>query len=247
MSGRVATRWGRVIDYGLTRAVDVDVRHSGEHYGSDHALVLFRVHHKGKELRLGLWNAERDRDVAAVVRLVDQLLDAYQLDALALTEASDYVAELRRLSATRPWQLLAGLASKPGQREVAWLVRDSVPVERFSSPLVAAHGWTTTRGGHTPPKYLASVRLDGWLWAGVGHRAPSVRWRRLLPVGPVRRVASTIAHARGELRWARRHPGPLVLLGDWNATPATRGRWSPHWVARKARLTVHAPRQGTHR
>lgn len=52
------------------------------------------------------------------------------------------------------------------------------------------------------------------------------------PEGPVRRVASTIQHARLEVRWINHQPDRVLLVaGDWNDTPNDRGRYSPSWVA----------------
>jgi endonuclease/exonuclease/phosphatase (EEP) superfamily protein YafD len=52
--------------------------------------------------------------------------------------------------------------------------------------------------------------------------------------------------ARSVVRFARKHPGATLIAGDWNATPEARGRWSPHWIARKAGMHIAAPNKGTH-
>jgi hypothetical protein len=45
-------------------------------------------------------------------------------------------------------------------------------------------------------------------------------------------VASTIQHARLEVRWINHQPDWVLLVaGDWNDTPNDRGRYSPSWVA----------------
>lgn len=267
---------GRVIDFALFRGCDVDVVDTDWTGGSDHKLVLFdvtprplrRALQPARPLRVGLWNMQRDRPVDAVAQLVDYAVEHWQLDALLLTESGDYLPALRRRQHAARWRVL-GASASPGQNNTCLVLRDGLPFERFGVHRATRAGWTTSRGGHTPPKYLASVRVDRWLWLCVGHRAPSVRWRgrkisRLtpppagrsrsprskilrFPVGPVRRVASTIAHARSELRWARRHPGPVLLAEDWNAVPSEPGRWSPRWVARRAGLRIAAPSKGTHR
>lgn len=38
----------------------------------------------------------------------------------------------------------------------------------------------------------------------------------------------------------------LAVLGDWNATPRDRGRWSPYWLTRKTDLRLHSAGPGLH-
>lgn len=38
----------------------------------------------------------------------------------------------------------------------------------------------------------------------------------------------------------------IALLGDWNATPHDRGRWSPSWLAGRAGLTIRSAGPGRH-
>lgn len=234
----------RVIDYALARGCEVTATNHGRRYGSDHALVVFTVRAPGRRtLRIGLWNVERDRNRARVVPMVARLVRLLDLDALALVEASDYVAGLRKVDGLR----VLAASVLPGQANTAIVVPDLVTWDRFYCPRMTRAGWVTVRGGKTPPKYLATVRLDGWLRLAVGHRPPSCRWHRGGISGPPRRVLSMIAHARSEVRWAtRKARGALLLVEDWNATPDARGRWSPTWVAERAGLDVVAPRRGTH-
>lgn len=35
--------------------------------------------------------------------------------------------------------------------------------------------------------------------------------------------------------------GHVLLAGDWNEPPTATGRYSPHWIARKAHLGIYAP------
>lgn len=240
----------RVIDYALTRGIAARVAAGGFH-GSDHRLVTFDVH-RGDDgpLRIGLWNMQRDRPRGQVASTVAAIMsplrtDDQAPDVLLLCEAGDYLGVLRTLD--RVGLRLVAFWSQPGQSNTAIVVRDGLRLDQVECRRMNRTGWITVRGGRTPAKWVVSARVDGWLRVGVGHLPPSVRWRRLVVRGPVRRVAAYVRHARRLVQWAHRHPGPLLVACDWNATPGTRGAWSPHWIARRAGLRVVAPSTGTHR
>lgn len=235
----------RTIDYALARNVDVHVAAEGFE-GSDHRLVVFDCLWGRKRLRVGLWNAQRDRRVDLVVASCLKLINAHRLDVLLLGEANDYVEVLELEESVQ----LVGLDDRPGARETAILVRRGVRVSSSWCAQLTRAGWITVRGGRTAPKYMPTALVGGWLRVAVVHAPPSVRYRGgRRPVGPVRRVASMVALMARVLRFARRRPrGQSVLIaGDWNATPAARGPYSPRWLARLGRLRIVAPRVGTHR
>lgn len=227
-------------------------------------------------MRVGVWNAERDRDGRRVARIVARLFSLGLVDVLALTEAQQYLDELRQLDGVQ----LVARHSRPGEAGTALLVRDGIAVSGRRWPRMTRRGWVTVRGGRTPAKYGTEAVVAGWLTVLVVHFPPSVRFWRRLPVGPVRRVAAYVAHARAVVRWLRRRPamrnagvqlagvsgkrgsdhalvtyvvdlerraGRLALvLGDFNGTPAERGRYGPRWIARAGRAALLMPRTPTH-
>lgn len=193
-------------------------------------------------LRGGTWNVERDRRPAAVVTSVLGLLDSRNLDFLCVQECSHYLEALRRRQSS--YEVIS-FDSEPGRAESAIIVRRDVQHGKGYQVRATRSGWFTVRGGKTSPKYLTVTDIDG-LRVVSGHTAPSVKWRGGRILGPVRRVASMRQFARAVVRFARRHDGPLLIACDWNATPDARGRYTPHWIARKAGMRISAPVKGTH-
>ena len=61
-------------------------------------------------------------------------------------------------------------------------------------------------------------------------------------------TASHATAASGASVAPGRPPAPPRVLvgGDWNQSPANRGDFSPHWIARRADLRIHAPARGKH-
>jgi hypothetical protein len=238
----------RVIDYALTRHCDAQASAHAFH-GSDHRVVVFVVRQGGQLLRVGLWNMQRDRPVRDVVDQVVDLFALYQLDALGLCEANDYVHELRARRAGIV--VLTGSSVFAGSRETALVVRDGVDVTGSWTVKLTSAGWVTVRGGKTAPKYAPTALLDGWLRVTVVHTPPSCRFPRGNhgPVGPVRRVAAFVALTHRLRRFLRRRPAgqAQLVVGDWNATPAARGPASPAWLARVSGGRIVAPHKGTHR
>lgn len=196
-----------------------------------------------RELRGGTWNAERGRDPHHVAASAWAIMRRHNLHFLALQETSKYLPALAALSGCR----LIAAEHPTGKRETCILVAD-VQVDHIAFPRMTRDGWYTVRGGHTPDKFQATATLDGWLTVGSQHWAPSVNWPdgRILPRGPVHRVASIRDSANHTVSYARHHDGPLVIAADWNATPADRGRWTPHWTAQRAQMKLYVPHEGTH-
>ncbi len=201
-------------------------------------------------LRGGTWNVERDRKPAAVVASVFGLMNSRQLDFLCIQECAGYLDQLRRSSDGQDYQVIA-FHDAPGKAESALIVRRDVDHGNGWQVRATRAGWFTVRGGKTPPKWLTAVRIaadlpTGYLTIVSGHTAPSTTWRGGRLLGPVRRVASMRQFAKRCVKFARHHEGPLLIACDWNATPEARGRYSPHWIARKAGLHVIAPGKPTH-
>lgn len=192
-------------------------------------------------MNLGLWNALRGRPPHVVAAEVARIVTAHDLDVLAVTEAQQYLRALHRLPGLR----VIAFGEEPGQGNTALVVRDGARVTGVVVKRMTWRGWITVRGGETPPKWLVAATVDG-VRVAVVHLPPTQRWRRGEMTGPLRRVAATAVHARRLRRWLNRQRAPWAVVGDWNATPSIRGRWSPRWVAETTRARVIAPDRPTH-
>lgn len=198
-----------------------------------------------RTLRGGTWNMLRDRKPEVAAREAIDLMDAHRLDFLCIQECSKYRAAIRQAAGDR--YRLIEFHFEDGRGESAIIVRASVRHGHGWQMRATRSGWVTVRGGTTPPKYLTTVFVDGWLRVVSGHTAPSVKWRAGRILGPARRVLSMRQFMRSVVKFARRHGrGPLLIACDWNATPSARGPWSPKWACRKAGLSFAAPTRGTH-
>lgn len=192
-------------------------------------------------MRLGLWNALRGREPRDVAAIAASIIREHDLDALAVTEAQQYVRAFSRLPGLR----VVAFCEHPGQANTALLVRVPVKVSGMHTRRMTWHGWITVRGSRTPAKWLTSA-VVGRVRVAVVHLPPSQRWRGDAMTGPVRRVAATIVHMRRLRSWLGKRRRPTIVVGDFNATPGTRGRWSPAWVAENTRSRIVAPDQPTH-
>lgn len=194
-----------------------------------------------RKARVGTWNLRRDRGPARVAAEVLRLFGEHHLDALAVQESGDYLRALGRLPGVR----VVAFADRPGQSNTALLVRDGITLSGVGIKRMTWQGWFTVRGGETPAKWMPTVRLNGWLTVGSVHYPPSVSWANGVPRGPVRRVLAYRRHSLRLARWLARQD-VAVVLGDWNATPGTWGRWTPRWVAARTHARIVAPAHGTH-
>jgi hypothetical protein len=194
-------------------------------------------------MRGGTWNMERDRDEDAAAVSALALMRSRELDFLCVQECAGYLHALHTWAG--PEFAVISFREDPGRAESALIVRADVEHAPGYQVKATRAGWITVRGGKTPPKYL-TISVVAGLRVVSGHTAPSVAWRGGRMLGPVRRVLSMRQFARACVRLAKAHPGPLLIACDWNATPEARGRYSPHWIARKAGLRVAAPGKGTH-
>jgi hypothetical protein len=198
----------------------------------------------GRVLLGGTWNMERDRPATMAAHSALSLMRSKGLAFLCIQECSHYLEALRA-QAGDEFDVIA-FTMDPGRAESAIIVRADVEHGPGHQARATRAGWITVRGGTTPPKYLTTVKLDGWLRIVCGHTAPSVTWPGGRIAGPVRRVISMIQFARAVVRFAEAHKGALLIAGDWNATPAARGRYTPHWIGRKTGMRIAAPVKGTH-
>lgn len=192
----------------------------------------------------GTWNMERDRPKPVAAHSALAIMVMHDLDFLCIQECAGYLGEL----GGHPDFALFPMPGNrgDGRGESALLVRRTTIHGAGWQVRATRSGWFTVRGGKTPPKWLTCCVVAGVIVVS-GHTAPSVRWQGGRILGPIRRVASMRQFARRVVKFARNHPNrPLLIACDWNATPSARGRYSPHWIARKADLEVLAPKGGTH-
>lgn len=196
-----------------------------------------------QQLRGGTWNMERDRNEDAAATSALALMRSRDLDFLCIQECAGYLEALRTWGG-HEFKVIA-FTEDPGRGESALIIRADLAHGPGYQVRATRRGWFTVRGGKTPPKYLTTVVVGG-LRVVSGHTAPSVSWRGGRILGPVRRVASMRQFARAVVKFAKAHKGPLLIACDWNATPEARGRYTPHWIARKTGMRLVAPSKGTH-
>lgn len=196
-----------------------------------------------RTLRGGTWNMLHSRPADEAAGSALALMRSRALDFLCVQECAGYLKALRQ-EVGDEFDVIA-FRGDPGRSESALIVRATVPHGPGHQVRATRSGWITWRGGKTPPKYLTTVELDGWLRVVSGHTAPSVKWLGGRILGPVRRVASMRQFARKCVRFAKRRQGALLIACDWNATPHARGRYTPTWIAGKAGLRIAAPVKGT--
>lgn len=181
----------------------------------------------------------RDREQAARTAL--ELMDSRGWRWACLQEARGYVHQLRKLAGDR-YDVIA-----PQGADSIIVVRADEPHGPGRRVLMSQTGWFTVRGGYTGPMYATTVLLTR---AGVRllsvHPTPSVNWRGGVIFGPIRRVVSMRRFARSVVRFAKSHSRPLIVAGDWNATPRDRGRFTPHWITRQTGMRLVAPDRATH-
>lgn len=182
------------------------------------------------EIRVGALNAQyghaRARHAAKIIRIFND----EQLDVLLITESRDYNKHLAEMARRRGFKLCVRHTQR-GSDQCTALVRDPKKLLSFFT-FQAGRGWFREGGGSMAPMQPIAVRYDGAWWVGV--HAPVRAWvathsgRKF--IGPLlRRVAYRGFMVR--LRaFARRRSGPLMFIGDWNATPDNRGIYSPNWL-----------------
>lgn len=191
-------------------------------------------------IRVGTWNMKSDRpgNTAARQRGVAHqailLMRRYDLDALALNEASPYVDDLRRYALAHRDELALLTGSRPGEANTAILCDRRVSLTLREQHRVTRDGWITVRGGRTAPKYVPCILLDGWVRIAAVHLPPST-WRTRFFRGPWRRRRAYAQHMMWCRSWGRsraraRRGDTVMLLGDWNAQPNARGKYSPAWL-----------------
>lgn len=194
--------------------------------------------------RVGTYNVEPGhRPVERHAAMIEDRFDAERLDVLALQEASDYVRELARTTKHR-------LLWVPGAENVkchALLVKKDARVEGIRSIDTPAT-YYATNGARRRSSCPLVAHVDGVMYVVI--HAPVGAWtagrhgRHFY--GPLRRRLAYRAYVRRLLHVFAAHPDVhIVVLGDWNAAPDTRGLWSPDWLRRKGKAAFIRPHEST--
>ncbi|NOJ94092.1 endonuclease/exonuclease/phosphatase family protein, partial [Corallococcus coralloides] len=198
---------------------------------------------KGKtpsQLKGATYNVERDRNPQDVKKWLGDFAKKNKLDFVQLQEINGYHKALENI----PGYHLVTFPGAKDHGETGILVKDSLLQGQKTSIQGEGGGWTTVRGGHAPPRAATAVKLAGWLQVVSAHQPPSVDWKGGEPVGPKNRVSTYKSLSEKLLGFAQRkiakNPDEGLLIGgDWNEPASTKGKWSPHWIARQAGMKTH--------
>lgn len=194
---------------------------------------------------VGTWNVEHGHPVKEHATTILRRQVEERVRVLALTELGDYAAAL---DGADPRRVLLWVPGPENVKSQGLLVPVGAQVGQVRSiPTPATYRAPDGSLRRSACPLLAEV--DGVLYVVV--HAPvgawtTGRWPGRRFVGPIRRRLAYRAYVRRLLRVFRAHPHtPLVVIGDWNATPDTRGRWSPEWLRRKAGAAYLRPHAST--
>lgn len=182
------------------------------------------------EIRVGALNAQYGHKQAPHAAKIIRIFEAENLDILLITESRDYNNELAAQARKKGYRLLVHREGH-GSDQCTALVRDPEKVGR-SFTFKAGRGWFRRGGGTMAPMQPIAVRYDGAWFVGV--HAPVQAWvatrRGRRWIGPILRRVAYRGFMRRLRAFARRRQGPLLFIGDWNATPDERGMYSPNWL-----------------
>lgn len=186
------------------------------------------------------WNAERDRDPAAVRRALRRRVRRHDLDFVLLQEFNDYLAYFEQ-HPIRGYILVCPPHPGGGDDQNPILVRESIPRDLERVVQLSRHGWVTVDGHQHAPVYAVTLLLGDWLRVASIHAPVTVSWPHGEIEGPELRVAAYRETAVELLKLAHRTGHHLLLGGDWNAHTWEHGEWSPAWLAEQADLEVVEP------
>lgn len=196
-------------------------------------------------IKSGALNAQYGHAPRAHAEKILRVFDDEKLDILLITESRDYNHDLSRLAQANGYKLIVHRVRK-GSDQVTALVRDPLRVNR-SKVFRAGTPYFRAGGGTMAAPQPLAVRYKGTWFVGV--HAPVQAWVATRTgrkwIGPLLRRVSYAAFANRLVNFARNHPGPLVMLGDWNATPETGGRYSPNWIREQINGTFARPFEST--
>lgn len=189
-------------------------------------------------IRAATYNVEFGHAPSPHARMIMDRFEHEQIDILAMQEVNDYLPALKKIC--KPHQLIYSRKGR-GANHVAFLIRDGIKtgdgIKIGKHWSFRAGVWYKSTDGHpmAPARPLA-VRAAGatfltlhapvhaWVAGPHGHTFTGPR---------LRRIAYQTFIARLRLFVWRNRKTPIVMLGDWNATPPpnTMGAWSPAYLA----------------
>lgn len=176
---------------------------------------------------VGTYNVEHGHPVQNHVTMILRDANKYDLSVLGLGETQDYAPALRRAAPADDYRLIGS--------DNALLVKRGLPVGARGS-FRPAGSWFTTRGRVHRQTPVTWARVKGITYAAIHapvHAWVATRYGRKF-IGPARRRAAYRFFVQRVIRFARWHNHrPLVIMGDWNANPDTRGLYSPNYLRRK--------------
>lgn len=201
-------------------------------------------------LRTGTYNCEHGHPEKVHAEMILWKFEELALDVLGLDEARDYLDLVEDLAASAGHQVVCFHTDEQdrGGDQVAFLVRGGHTVST-AWIFKAGIGWHRRGGGRMAPMHVLAAVVDGDLLMQ-GHAPVGAwttgGWRGRRFVGPLlRRIAY-----RGFVRRVRRafdlHRDLRVIFWmDANATPDTRGRWSPEWLREQVGGQFARPHKNT--
>lgn len=204
---------------------------------------------KARKHRVGTFNAEfGHKPVADWAKMIMARFEAQHLDVLAVEECQDYYLALEKLAKAAGHSLYGtGKDHNAHGSRNAILVRKGLASKQAPTVPGDVTTWTTPTGHPQSMPRPVVVDVEGVLYACI--HGPVTAWipkkgtNRVLE-GPAHRVQAYKDFTTNLLAWMKAHP-EVCVLGDWNASPATVGTYSPNWVRSGAGATFLRPNKST--
>lgn len=185
---------------------------------------------------VGTYNVQLGHPVRPHVTMILRQAKRHHLEVLALQEARGYVRALQRRAPRAGYQVVTCR-----DRQNPFLVRSHLAVEAQGC-FRPAGAWYSPDGERRRTHQIGWIRVDGTTYVSV--HAPVHAWVGRCFCGPDARRAAYREFIRDVRRFAAHHR-PYVVLGDWNARPWNRGRWSPNHLRRSLEARWARPHRGT--
>ena len=198
------------------------------------------------KLKGATYNVERDRSPAQVHKWLGTFAKNHNLDFVQVQEINGYHQALNSI----PGYSLVTFPKTRDGGESGVLVRDGL-LKTGEDHLDPKGGWRTVRKGYAAARSPVMVKLAGWLEVASIHQPPSVDWKNGKMVGPPMRIdtyrsTSEVLAKFAKNQIAKNPTDGLLIGGDWNEAAATKGKWSPRWIAEQAGLITHGGRNTGH-
>jgi lysozyme len=197
-----------------------------------------------KTHRVGEYNAEfGHRPVRDWAAQIVSRLELQKLDVLAIEEAQDYFGALKTLAEARGHTLIGHGANSRN----ALLVRKGLQAKYVGTIPGDVTTWFNPHGHKMSMAEPVVASVDGVTYVVI--HAPVDAWEakpggRTL-TGPALRVQAYKDFTTNLVAFLEDTPGPVTVLGDWNASPTTAGKFSPAWVASQTHASFFRPEATT--